>query len=231
MEKKTIACGYVLVLFLAVVILAAYAAPAFASVTYYDHANAGGNAVIDIAGHQPPMRVRILHYDWSSNVVGACDELTIYLKLGSSWIPVAAMVDNPSQAEWEKEVFLGLPVADNILLVRHCMLQVHKAGKTVAFAYWMHPLTASIAEPWATLLGVSSVTLPPGALLIKGEGDELQSSKYVPPGASGYAVQTDWKYYIAQATLVCPAWHYCGPIGSTSTPSTMVTDITFAATK
>jgi hypothetical protein len=235
MEKKTNACRYVLALFVAAVILGACAVPALAQVTYLEHGNAGGNVVIDISSHQPAIRIRVLHYDWATNIRGASDELTISLRVGSStWIPVAVMVDSPAQAKWEKELFAGLLTADNLLVVKNWELQVSKVGK-IAFAYWTEPLTATITGtgpfgPWAEVFGVSSVTLPPGALIIIGSGDATLKQS-ITPVPSGYTVQTDYKQYAAQATFVCPAWHYYGPIGSASAPTTFIPDITFTATK
>lgn len=229
MNKKVLLMA--VVTFLLALILVS---PVVAQITYYNHALAGGNTTIELPG-QPQLRIRVLHYTWSSNhVIGAGDELIVYLKAVAgppvnNWIPVACIVDNPSLEEWEKDLFSNMPLAGNTLLVKHSHLQIHKVGKNDIFAYWKESLTAEITGIWAIWLGVLSVTLPPGSLLIQGDGEELTGSlgpiPPIPPNP--YTVGVDWKFYFAEATFECSTGVYYGLAGT----STMIKHATFYAMK
>jgi hypothetical protein len=208
MMKKLIK-GTVLTLSLVIIVVSACFAPAFGSVTYYQHANRSGEVIIDIAGHQPPIMVSVVHLDGGDHGVADFLEVSTYQyipPLGRSvWATVAVVTDSPSMATFFKDfIFKGLPGTPiTILLVNHCQLQVSKVCKTV-FAYW----TESIVTP--------TVTLPPGCLLFRGYGF-AQTDHKVENLPNGVTITFDTVGYAAHATFVCPSWKYCGPVGDETT--------------
>ena len=160
--KKKIILETILALSLALIVSAAYMAPASAQVSSYSHACASGVALIDILGHQPPIAVTAVHYDRGDHGVADYLELSTlqYVpQLGSNmWVTNAIMTDSPSTAAFLRDfVFANLPGSVNILLVKSYQLQVYRMGKTV-LACWTVPLTSSQA------------TLACGVLLFKGYG-------------------------------------------------------------
>jgi hypothetical protein len=233
MKRKFL--GIALTLSFAIIVLATGVAPAFAQlVPGYDHVNAGGSAVISIAG-QPQMQINVAHFDEPTSH-GVRDSIDIRLlvktgPLAGAWVPVVSMLDNPEVLAWQELFNSGGAGANNIILVKPWQIQVWRVGKTV-FTCWTEPLKASITGnnpmgvPWAVVLGVSSVTLPPGCLLLQGYGCAIPvDTTFGLP--NGIFLTMKGTTFNAKATLACPAWHYCGPVGDPSTPSTMTTDMMY----
>jgi hypothetical protein len=207
--NKRLFLGTILTLFLAVIVSTANVFPVLASVTYYDHANGGGRTIIDIADHQPRFQIYVAHYDGGDNGVGDYLEVDLWQyvpQLGKFvWKVVAIVTDSPSIAAFNKDfVYAGLPgVPVTVLLVKHCQLQVYRIGRFV-FAYWTEP----IATP--------GITLPPGCLLLRGYGD-AQTVHQVFSLPNGVTITVDAETLKAHATLVCPEWKHCGPVGDEGT--------------
>ena len=74
-----------------------------------------------------------------------------------------------------------------------------------------------------------AVTIPPGCLILKGYGDVNTGTEIMGPFPSGWMINNEWTGYDSCATFICPAWHYCGPVGS-SAECSIHTDQTMTAT-
>ena len=208
MAKKKF-LGIILTLSLAFIVSTACFSPVFASVTYYDHASADGKTLIDIQGHQPAIQIVVVHNNYGDHGVGDFLEISTYQyipQLGRSvWATVAVVTDSPSRADFFKNfVFAGLPgVPVTVLLVKPCELQVFRIGKIVS-AIWTVPITSP------------QLTLPPGCMLFRGYGC-AQNGQTVHNLPNGVTLTNDEVGFAAHATLVCPAWKYCGSVGDEST--------------
>ncbi len=212
--KRTLRLGTVLALSLAFVFSAACFAPAFAQVSYHDHASALGHTFINIANHQPQIQLVVVHFDGGDHGVGDYLEMDTLQSIpghGNVWVPVAIITDSPSIAAFNKDfLYKGLPNANNILLVKHCELQVYRIGKTV-LAYWTIPVISPV------------VTLPPGCLLFKGYGC-AQTDQLVFHMPNGVTLTVDSVALAAHATFVCPVWKYCGNVGDGGTGISIADD-------
>ncbi len=207
--RKNQIFGSILTLSLAFIISTACFSPALASAQYHNHANGGGAVIIDIANHQPPIKITVVHYDGGDQEVGDYLEISTWqyiVPLGRSvWATVALVTDSPSIAAFSKDfVFKGLPgVPVTIMLVKQCQLQVFRICNIVS-AYW----TTSIVSP--------SVTLPPGLLLFNGYGS-VQTNHLVHILPNGVSITFDVVGYAAHASFVCRAWNYYGTVGDETT--------------
>jgi hypothetical protein len=189
----------------AFIVSATFLAPASASLTYYDHASTSGYATINLSDHQPAITVAVVHYDRGDN--GAADYLEVdtYSQIMGMLVPVAIVTDSPTTAAFLRNfVYKGLPVSQNIILVDSCNFQVFRVGRIV-IAYWSD-----------TVVGIAKVTplvtLPPGCLLFRGAGNaENNNREWNLP--NGVTLSMDSMVFDAHATLICPTWDYCGPVG------------------
>ena len=236
--KSKLALGTILALSLAFIVLATCVTPAFAT-TSYDHSNVAGSTVINLADHQPPIQIDVHHNDRGDHGVGDGIDLSLRATMGplaGKWIYVAVMTDSLQGYEWAKVLHKKGASENNIMLVKPWEIQVCRIGKT-AFAYWTKPLTASITgnspvgTPWATILGASSVTLPPGCLLFQGYGDAETGTGGPFTMPSGVTWSYSYTSFDAHATFLCPSWHYCGTVGNPSTPSKIRTEATLTYTQ
>jgi hypothetical protein len=204
--------------------LAILVTPVLAETTYYDHANATGTTVIDLKNHQPRLMILAEHYDRGDH--GKGDALTIFLWAAplNTWIAVAGITDNPEGFDYSKTLYgQSSLIANNLELVKTCQLQVGRIGKAV-FACWTNSLTATITGPWIGILGVTSVTLPAGCLMFLGYGQAISDTTILPlPTGYTFTIQTIG--FMADATLLCPSWHYFGPVGSSSMPTKIGVDV------
>lgn len=206
MTKKFL--GIILTLSLVFIVSAACFTPVFAQVTYHEHASAVGATIINLAAHQPAIKIIVAHFDGGDHGVGDYLEMDTLQNIpghGSVWATVAIMTDSPSIAALNKDfVYAGLPGAPkNIMLVKHCELEVFRMGKIV-FAHWTVPLSTS------------EVTLPPGCLLFGGYGS-TQNNQLVFHLPNGVTLTVDSVGYAAKAGFACPTWKYYGPVGDQST--------------
>lgn len=204
------------VMALALAIMFTGVAPTFAQVTYrLPHGSADGVTVIDIAGHQPPMQIIVVHYDGCGDELEVSIWVTISTPGGtiSTWAPVAIVSDSPSVVAFWTNVWAGphgmFPgIEGNIRLVKSWQLQVCRIGKNV-LAYWTVPIAM----------------LPPGCLLFKGYGC-AQTENLVWNLPNKVTLEVDKVFFAAHATFVCPSWKYCGPVGlSTDTSMSTVNDV------
>ncbi len=207
MRKKQF-FGTILTLFLALVVSAACFAPVFAQVAYYEHASGTGATIVNLASHQPAIKIVVAHFDGGDHGVGDYLELDTLQNIpghGLVWATVAIMTDSPSIASLNKDfIYAGLPgVPINVILVKHCELEVCRMGKIV-FAHWTVPIVTS------------AVTLPPGWLLFGGYGS-IQNRQLVFNLPNGVTLTVDTVGYAANAAFACPTWKYYGPVGDQST--------------
>jgi len=206
--KKKINLGTVLVLSLAFIVSATCVDPAFALVTYYDHGSTGGVTVIDIAEHQPPVQITVVHYDRGDHGIGDYLEVAMWQfvpPLGRSvWVTVAVVTDSPTIAAFSKDfVYAGVPGGPiSVLLVKPCQLQIFKICKIVS-AYWTVPIETS------------ALTLPPGLLLLRGYG-RVQTDEQVFSLPNGITWTVEAAALNAHATFICPTWKYFGSVGDES---------------
>ena len=207
MSKKVL--GVVLALSLAFIVFSACFAPAFASVTYYDHVSAVGSAVIDIGRHQPRFQIYAAHLDRGAHAVADYLEVDLWtdigLPIGPVWLPFAIVTNGPSLFAFNKNfIYVGLDTANVVQLVKNCELLVYRIGKIV-IVYWTVPLVTP------------AITVPPGGLVLNGYGS-AQTAQLAIPLPNGVTLTIDDKAeYAAHATFVCPAWKFCGSVGDQNT--------------
>jgi hypothetical protein len=199
---------FVLTLAIALIVSAACFTPVLAQVSYLEHVSAAGATIVDLAANQPAFKIFVAHFDGGDHGVGdylEMDTLQIIPGVGTVWATVAIMTDSPSIAALNKDfVYAGLPgPPKNIMLVKHCELEVCRIGKIV-FAHWTAPLVTS------------AVTLPPGWLLFGGYGS-IQNKQLVFHFPNGVTLTVDSVGYAANAAFACPTWKYIGSVGDQST--------------
>jgi hypothetical protein len=207
MTKKKF-LGIILTLSLAFIVSSACFMPVLAQVAYNEHASATGATIVNLATHQPAIKIIVAHFDAGDHGPGdylEMDTLQTIPGVGTVWATVAVMTDSPSIAALNKDfIYAGLPGAPkNIMLVKHCELEVFRIGKIV-FAHWTVPL--------ATL----AVTLPPGCLVFGGYGN-TQNSQLIFHLPNGVTLTVNSVGYTANAAFACPTWKYYGPVGDQST--------------
>jgi hypothetical protein len=209
--KRKLVFGTFMAVVLAVIVLAGGAAPALAAdTTHVDHCNAGAGVIMDVPGH-PTVDFIAFHYDWGD--FGVRDAIGLWVApegFPGVFMPAAEYSDTAKSADWNKMLFAGLPTV--VTQVKPWQIQVCRIGKTVIVS-WTVPLVAP-AENWGFLgLGTTpAVTIPPGCLVLHGY-DGLQTGTLV----IGTSTQ-DYTFLWAHATLLCPMWHYCGPVGEAEVP-------------
>jgi hypothetical protein len=205
--KKKMILGTILTLSLAFIVSSVCITPAFAITTYTEQSNAWGSSVIDVPG-QTTVFLLVQHFNKGDYYKGSADRINLYIGMK----PVAAYEDNPTRFAFSQEVGKGGPVSLN--LVRKGQIQIFRLCKTV-FVYWTVPLVMPATE--ASLLGPATpaVTIPPGCLIIRGYGDAQPGITKENFPLSGWSLSGETTGYTAKATLICPGWHYCGPVAET----------------
>jgi hypothetical protein len=225
--KRQLSFGVILALFLAVAVLAAGVAPAFASTTNHEYISARGLIVINIPNH-PVIELICQHFDPNSDH-GAANTLFLFMRTKTgSFVPTAVLSTTQERVAFQESLFAGYPMGDNAILVDKCDLQVCRIGKIVV-AYWTVPIKGTITGnvpntniPWSTAIGASSFEIPPGGMILNGYGTATTSTTNAPLG-NGYTIVSHFNMlYNAHATFICPSWHYFGPVEETTTPTPTV---------
>ena len=106
--KKKFVITSTLAVLLVVIVSASSLAPALAATIAVDHANAAGNAVIEIAG-QPKIEFFVTHFDWGDN--GAPRDLIrvfIWMAPLNRYAPVAYFTDNSQSVDHYKMIICSL---------------------------------------------------------------------------------------------------------------------------
>jgi hypothetical protein len=187
---------------MAAVMLAASINMAFATTTYYDYMSAGGSVVVDVPGQTP-----VLVYLWhgvGSYYSGTADRIMlVVLSTGL----VAGYENNPARHAFSASIGTGYPE----FLVKPWQIGIFRIGKT-SVAYWTVPLVVPASD------GHPAVTIPPGVLVLQGQGDLLyESVPTTPIGTLGWSYAVDYYYWDATVTLFCPGWHFFGSVGAATT--------------
>ncbi len=197
MKRKVL--GMVLAVFVAFIVSTTCVAPVFAT-TYVNHLNAGAfSSVIEVPG-QPKIGLICIHYDWG--FAGHGDVIVVNKWLGAPpyWMTLASYTDIPSLYAFQKDILKLNPSMIN--LVSPSQTQVFRIGKIVMVS-------------WTVPLVTSQVTIPPGCLLLKGYDDAYASTiGPTPVGPAGWKQTFDTTNYLASEFLVCPGWHYFGPVAT-----------------
>jgi hypothetical protein len=222
--------GLVLALLLTVLISTAYIAPAFAVEPiepWTEHANVVGETVINIPGGADQVKIIFAHYDCGDH--GVRDDLQIYyVKI----LPTGVVA--PMIIGWYSDTCLGVDFIEVMMEGMPCKVEKLKPWQLqmlrickIAIAWWTVPL--EIPElTWTGGGKTPPVTIPPGALVLKGCGEEItgvELPRKLPTNIKKSAVFTG---YNAKAFLTCPEWRYCGPVGGHPTLVDIVkTDTTY----
>jgi hypothetical protein len=201
----------VVILALALLMMSSSFASAFAdATTKIEHANAGGNGVIDVPGHTNVL-IQASHDNWGDYFSGSADRIMVFVSGGASGIGVpfkyvAAYEDNPERIAFSFEVGGGA------IQLKRYQLEIFRIGKTV-FVCWTVPLEIPATGP--NVFGnypTPAVTIPPGCLVLQGYGDVKSATLSQSYPTWSYVSVS--QYYDAKASFICPRWHYCGPVGT-----------------
>jgi len=164
----------------------------------------GGSAVIHPPEyfHLPDMIIFVRRWDKQSSW-GAEDWLMVFLWLetptGYAYVPVAFVTDNPRAVEFQKTIYAGTPVAQNVQLVKKDELQIRVHGNTL-FAGWTVPIP----------LFPPRYALPPSCMLLEGYSRlKTTVSKWELP--SGVKITVEGNGYDAFVTFFHSASKYAGP--------------------
>jgi hypothetical protein len=222
--KRSLGVGTVLAVLLAVAVLAAGVAPAFALTTYHEYTSAGATVVINPLDSLPKMELICQHFESSSDH-GPGNQINFELISAKGFVPVAIFTTSPARATFAPTIWVGLPAASNVILVNSWDIQVFRIGKIV-IVWWAVPIEGTITGdvpgtliPWSAALGVSSFDLPPGSLILNGYGTATTSTTVAGPLPSGWTITSVSTVYNAHGTFLCPSWHYFGPVADTPTPT------------
>jgi hypothetical protein len=188
---------------------------ALAETVYTEH-EYGVTSVIDVPG-KTMIRLVLSSYKGSDYYSGKANRFQVAVHTGSfsptTGLPifkiVSAYEDNPTRNAFS----VGLGTAQVQNLVKPWQIQIVRMCNTT-IAYWTIPM---VAPATGGSNPTPEVTLPPGMLVVRRYGEAMAVAP-TPPTSIG---TTGWKYsipeggifYIAEATLFCPGWRYCGPVG------------------
>jgi|WetSurMetagenome_2_1015567.scaffolds.fasta_scaffold39365_3 hypothetical protein len=206
--------------------------PALASTPTNYYMNGGTTTVLEIP-NQPKMQVYAAHYEpRSDDGPGNSIRLDLWAAKANAFMPVAIITTSPERADSLPLFFKGLLPETRTQLVSPWDVQIYRLGKNLVVS-WLVPIKGTITgngasgTPWSTTLGTSTYELPPGCIILKGYGEPITQTIH----ATGYpAVIIDMQStsYSATGNIICPAWHYYGPVSTTSTVITSgVTTWTF----
>lgn len=149
----------------------------------------------------PDMLFHIFHIDKNSSF-GAEDSMVICTWLetpkGCTYVPSAFIGDNPASIYFWKKFFAGLPVEQNVQLVKKDELQIRVHGNTY-FTGWTVPIPL-----------ISPFILPPSCILIEGYGD-VKTISYSAFNPSGHKTTTEGNGFEAFVTFIHPSSKYTGP--------------------
>lgn len=226
MNKKIILSFVVL---LSAVTLISSVVPALAEVIWTEHATVVGETIINVAGKTPADGVRITfaHFDGGNHGVRDNLALYIYVPIPTPNGPVTRQVivawysDTVEGVEWNSAIMANTETL--VQQLKPCQLQVYKLGKT-AIAIW----TVTLEVPPLQVLGIETpaVKIPPGMLIIRGDGDISPGSTIGQTLPSGYILSATFDVQNANGLLLVPKWIY---LGATTGTTTVKTDFTQTA--
>lgn len=149
----------------------------------------------------PKMMLYLYHIEKQSSL-GAEDMLSVSLWLktqkGYAYVPAVQIGDNPETIKFYKVWFAGLPVENNIHLVRKDEIHIRVHGNSL-FAGWTVPIHLN-----------DSYFIPPSCLIIEGYGN-LKTTSTTSVMPSGYQFRYDANGFDAYVTYIHPTAKYSGP--------------------
>ena len=150
----------------------------------------------------PDMLIHILHFEKHSTL-GAEDAVLVCLgretPKGHLFAPAAFVHDNPKASSFWKEVFAGIPLAQNIQLVKKDELQIRVHGNTL-FCGWT--MEIPLLPP--------PLSLQPSCILLEGYSN-LKTGSFTVAHPSGYKTTHEYNGFEAFVTFLHPASKYSGP--------------------
>ena len=150
----------------------------------------------------PHTMIAAWHFDKQSSF-GTRDELRFFLWLetekGHAYVPVALVTDNPKSAEFQKEITAGLPLAQNVHVVKKEEIQVRVHGNS-GIAAWTVPIP----------IPPSRYVMPPAYMMVEGYSKlKTAVSKYALP--SGVNAVFEINIYGGFVSFFHPSSKYTGP--------------------
>ena len=206
-----------LTVFLTVAFLATYVAPTFA-LSYTEHASVvGKTGIFNLPGgyyDEPtlgmipiPVEITVAHYDGGDH--GVRDNLMIFFIRPSGYrVHVAWYSDTEAGSELNAAIMYNYvakkPMPTLIETLEPHQLQICKIGKTV-IAWWTAPLEVPSQSWSASPVPTPPITIPPGCLILRGQGTPTSQDTPYPPGPGNY--KSTWtESYDAYGFLMCPKW-------------------------
>jgi hypothetical protein len=204
-----------------------------------DHVNAYGSTVIDIEDH-PNIVFDGYHID--SGSLGSGDVIRIWryaVVAGNPlYLPVAIFTDSVRRLSLFHELYVPPYLPTSIQLVDPCAIEIHREhhSKTV-MVEWKTALEVP-EETWGPpgfQTVVPAMTIPPGHIIFRGTCEAYSDSSSSSPTYPGqvWSQTITWTGYYGHATLVCPTWHFRGPVGvdEGAYRTSIRTDATIISTK
>ena len=150
----------------------------------------------------PDMLIGINHFE-KHHPFGTEDAIMVFLwrktQKNYAYVPVAFVGDNPETMDFWRGCFAGLPLEENLQLVKKDQLHIGVYGKTL-FAGWTVPIQ----------LFPKSHTLPPSCIILEGYGDiKTNTFSVIPP--SNYRTVYEYNGFEAFVTFMHPSSKYTGP--------------------
>lgn len=181
----------------------------FALESYSEQMNAYGSSVINIAGHH---QLLIDAYHFDTGDFGSGDVLRVFYyqntTLGPIFRNVAVFTDMPDRITFLQQ--LSLNTNTSVQLVDDFDLDVRREGKSkVIMIVWKQPLEVP-TENWYSE-EIQGFAVPPGRLILRGHGNVISGNLF--ELSNNWLQILTWEGYYADATFVCPSWHFGGPVG------------------
>jgi hypothetical protein len=179
--------------------------------TLADHIDAYGSTVIDVTGH-PKVVVDGYHLDYGDLGSGDVIRISSYVDtpvFGQMCVAKAIFTDIPQRANFLQQFYEPNPTS--IQLLDPSDIRVTREGKSkTIMIVWKEALQVP-EENWYEA-SAPAFTLPAGRLIFRGHGEAASYSASI-SGSSGWFQTATWTGYYGDATFVCPAWHFGGPVG------------------
>ena len=200
--------------------------------TFTDHINAYGSTVIDIDDH-PKIIIDGYHLDFGD--LGSGDVIRVFCYAVSSvfgprYYLVAIFTDIPQRASFLRDYHLIKPTL--IQLVDASDIEVSREGKSKTIMIVWNEALEVPEENWL-VASTPAFDIAPGRLIFRGRGDAMSISSS-DTGGGGWSQTATWEnHHYGNATLVCPTWHFGGPVGENEGDSrtNICTDMTVVSKK
>lgn len=210
MKRKILILALVLAAIMTIAFSSFGTASASIIATFTDHIDAYGSTVIDVAGHT---KVVVDGYHLDYGYLGSGDVIRIFsyidtTELGQLCVAVAIFTDIPQRASFLREFYALNPTS--IQLVDASDIRVAREGKSKTIMIVWNEALEVPEEKWDGM-SAQAFALHPGRLIFRGHGEAASYSASA--SGSGWLQTATWTGYYGDATFVCPAWHFGGPVG------------------